>query len=161
MSTDTPKRGRGRPKLIPQDVLLKPAPRLLLSARAERDIHFLARATKIEINQVLEDVITNGLIQTRGMYSEVIESRKMLEAKRNAYRRTAEAAIAEDRRPPQEDHSGTNGSEGTITNEFDPGLRPESSDAFIGPGHTETQHTHSEDSGEFANLVEGPELPTF
>lgn len=153
MSSEQVKRGRGRPR---QTLSIEKPPTIALSSRAIRDIMALARDTKIEVAQVVEDVVTNGLIQTRGMYSEVVKARKDLEKLRNEYRRK----VQDDGRVEETDNNGINERSGTSADEFDQGLRPEPGHAVFEPGQPQVDAPDFENPRESFDLVNDT-LPPF
>lgn len=153
MSSEQIKRGRGRPR---QSLPIEKPPTLSLSPRAARDITAIARDTKIDIEQVKEDVVTLGLIQARGMYSGVIEARKSLEAKRNEYRRKVAAAEPEDGRFEEKADNGINERSSTGPDEFDQGLRLQPSEPMLEPGYSKADFANSQGAGEPVDLVNDP-----
>lgn len=137
MSTEL-KRPRGRPRKYPAPSGApgalgakpsQPPHSLKLPLRQVRQVEQIAKTARITADQVLEDVLDQGLLQVTEMYADLIDCRKRLEQRKDErFRPHRQPALPPHNgaqgsgQPDQNGHSGT-GSEPDDAS-VEPGLEP-------------------------------------
>jgi hypothetical protein len=152
MSTEL-KRPRGRPRKYPAPpgapgaLGAKPfsQPSLKLPLRQMRQIEQIAKAARITADQVLEDVLDQGLLQVTEMYQDLIDCRKRLEQRKDERFRPH-------RQPALPAYNGTPGT-GQPDENGNSGAGPEPDDASERSGLAPTLEADTETAGQPDTMV--------